>query len=273
MSSLVEAPVTSGEIAVGTRKERRIVETQEIRIRSTHRRRKVLTRVGVLVGFGLAMVVYPVFGTISPYADAAQSLPGLVKGESPSTAMALLGGGPQLKSSDLPLPEIDGATATLASHAEAVASPLPDCNPNTKAKGTNGRLQTSALCSLWQSGELLQPEPAIALSAMNDTFHTVFGRDMCLASSYRTLAEQYRTKATRGYLAATPGTSLHGWGIAIDICTEELKGATGDWIRANSTTYGWGNPQWAKGSQYEPWHYEYIPLASAYYDRGWGILY
>ena len=127
MSSLIEAPVTSGEIAVGYRKERRVVETQEIRIRSTHRRRKVLTRVGVLAGFVLAMVVYPVFGTITPYADAAESLPGVVKGQSPTTAMALLGGGPQLLSSDLPLPALDpNATMILASDVENISSSALD---------------------------------------------------------------------------------------------------------------------------------------------------
>jgi len=269
MSSLVEAPVTSGEIAVGTRKERRIVETQEIRIRSTHRRRKVLTRVGVLVGFGLAMVVYPVFGTISPYADAAETLPGVVKGESPSTAMALLGGGPQLKSSDLPLPEIDGTTATLASNAEAVSSPLPDCDPNTKVKGTNGRLTAGSMCGLWQKGESLQPAAAIAFTAMNANYHAVFGHNICLDDSYRSLSDQYSTRATRGYLAATPGTSMHGWGLAVDVCSSTLSGASGDWFRANAGTYGWVNPPWAKTSKYEPWHWEYATLTAKYYDSTW----
>ncbi len=70
------------------------------------------------------MVVYPVFGTITPYADAAQALPGVVKGQSPTTAMAILGGGPQLVSSDLPLPAIDGnAEAMLVSESDIIATP------------------------------------------------------------------------------------------------------------------------------------------------------
>lgn len=270
MSSLVEAPVTSGEIAVGTRKERRIVETQEIRIRSTHRRRKVLTRVGVLAGFALAMVVYPVFGTIAPYADAAQSLPGVVKGQAPTTAMALLGGGPQLISSDLPVPSIDAGTAVLAADSEAVISPVPNCDPTTKVKGTNGRLTNASLCSLPQKGESLQPEAAVAFTVMNEFFRTVFGRNICLDDSYRSLSEQYGTRATRGYLAATPGTSMHGWGIAIDICKSDLTGAAGKWIKENAGLYGWENPYWAKTSKYEPWHYEYSQIAAKYYDSTWG---
>lgn len=271
MSSLLEAPVTSGEIAVGTRKVRRAVETQEIRIRSTHRRRQVLTRGGVLAGFVLAMVVYPVFGTIAPYADAAESLPGVIKGEAPTTAMAILGGGPQLVSSDLPLPSVDGsAMAMTAADSEALSSPIPDCDASTKVKGTNGRLSANSLCGLWQKGDSLQPEAAIAITAMNDYYRAVFGHNICLDDSYRSLGDQYSVKATRGYLAAAPGTSMHGWGLAVDLCSSALAGASGDWIRANAATYGWVNPPWAKSSKYEPWHWEYKSLTDKYYDSNWG---
>jgi len=271
MSSLVEAPVTSGEIAVGTRKERRVVETQEIRVRSTHRRRKVLTRGGVLVGFALAMIIYPVFGTIAPYADAAETLPGLVKGQSPTTAAALLGGGPQLLSSDLPLPVVDAESqVTLASNTEIIDAPLPNCNAAVKVKGTNGRIPASSRCALPQKGESLQPEAALAWSAMNQGYKTRFGRNICLDDSYRSLSEQYGTRATRGYLAARPGTSMHGWGLAVDICKEDLNGASGRWIRANADMFGWENPYWAKTSKYEPWHWEYKTLTAKYYDSTWG---
>ena len=274
MSSLLEAPTTSGEIAVGTRKERRIVETQEIRIRSTHRRRKVLTRGGVLAGFVLAMVVYPVFGTIAPYADAAEALPGVVKGQSPTTAAALLGSGPLLLSSDLPLPQVDeNMLAVLASDTVEVSTPLPNCDGTVKAKGTNGRLSAKSLCALPQRGETLQAEAALAWAAMNEYYRTAFGRSICLDDSYRSLQEQYGTRATRGYLAARPGTSMHGWGLAVDICKEDLRGASGDWIRANAQTFGWENPYWAKTSKYEPWHWEYAPLTAKYYDSSWGSNY
>jgi uncharacterized membrane protein YgcG len=270
MSSLLEAPPTSGEIALGTRKFRRITETTEIRIRSTHRRRKVLTRAGVLAGFALAMVVYPVFGTIAPYADAAESLPGVVKGQSPTTAAALLGGGPQLVSSDLPLPTIDGASTLAVSNVEDLEGTLANCDPTAPTKGSNGTLAKSSLCALWAKGEYLQAEAATALSAMNDNYRQVFGRNICLDDSYRSLSEQYGTRASRGYLAATPGTSMHGWGLAIDICQEVLSGASGDWIRANAGTFGWVNPTWAKTSKYEPWHWEYETLTAKYYDSTWG---
>ncbi|MCR6712771.1 MAG: M15 family metallopeptidase [Demequina sp.] len=271
MSSLVEAPVTSGEIAVGTRRERRVVETQEIRVRSTHRRRKVLTRSGVLVGFALAMVIYPVYGTIAPYADAAETLPGVVKGQSPTTAAALLGGGPQLLSADLPLPSVDELSqATIAANIDVLNVPGTTCNETAPIKGSNGRLAKSSLCALPEKGESLQAEAAGAFIAMNQAYKTVFGRNICLDDSYRSLANQYSVRATRGYLAATPGTSMHGWGLAVDLCSETLRGASGKWIQSNAHVYGWENPPWAKSSKYEPWHWEYISLTQKYYDTSWG---
>ncbi len=271
MSSLMEAPTTSGEIAVGTRKERRIVETQEIRIRTTHRRRKVMTRGGVLAGFVLAMVVYPIYGTIAPYADAAEALPGVTKGQSPSTAAALLGAEPLLLSSDLPLPEVDAnLLAYTASEAVVVTTGIPNCSPSTPIKGTNGRVAASSLCALPQRGQSLAAEAALGWNAMNSYFRTTFGRNICLDDSYRTLQQQFGTRATRGYLAARPGTSMHGWGLAVDICKEDLRGAKGEWLRANAKTFGWENPYWAKTSKYEPWHWEYFPLTARYYDSSWG---
>lgn len=270
MSSLLEAPAISGEIALGTRKTLRLHRTTEIRIRSTHRRRKVLTRTGVLAGFVLAMVVYPVFGTISTYADAAEAIPGVVKGQSPTTAAALLGGGPQLLSSDLPLPSDTELQSYMVSNPEDVVTVIANCDSTAPIVGANGRLADSSLCPLWARGESLAAEAATSLTAMNENFKMVFGRNICLEDTYRTLSEQYRTKATKGYLAATPGTSMHGWGLAIDLCSKDVGGETGNWIRANAQGFGWENPSWATSSKYEPWHWEYYPLTGKYYDSTWG---
>jgi len=140
-------------------------------------------------------------------------------------------------------------------------SPLPDCDPNAPVDGTNGRLADHSLCELWQAGEYLRPDAALSLSALNESFRASFGREMCLVASYRDLDTQYELKASRGYFAASPGTSMHGWGLAIDLCSKE----TGDsevfsWLWANAPSYGWQNPSWAQlgGSKYEPWHWEFV---------------
>lgn len=259
----------TADVPVVSRKRKRIAETQEIQIRTAHRRRKALTRSGVLVGFVLAMVVYPIVGTIGPYTDAASALPGIVKGQAPTTALALLGGGPALLSSDLPLPTIDEEARAIATSSEIIGgTPLPDCDPTTVVQGSNGRLSAKSLCRLWD-GFLLNPEAAIAFTALNEHFKSVFGRSMCLDQTYRTLAQQYSTKASRGYYAATPGTSMHGWGLAVDFCASDTVGAAGAWIKKNAATYGWVHPAWASTVKYEPWHWEYARLTAKYYDNTW----
>lgn len=140
-------------------------------------------------------------------------------------------------------------------------SPLPDCDVSAPVEGTNGALADHSLCELWQAGEYLRPDAAMSLSALNEAFRASFGRELCLVASYRDLDTQYELKASRGYFAASPGTSMHGWGLAIDLCSKE----TGDsevfsWLWANAPSYGWQNPSWAQlgGSKYEPWHWEFV---------------
>jgi hypothetical protein len=140
-------------------------------------------------------------------------------------------------------------------------SPLPNCDVNAAVDGTNGGLADHSLCELWQEGEYLRPDAAMSLSALNEAFRASFGRELCLVASYRDLDTQYALKASRGYFAASPGTSMHGWGLAIDLCSKE----TGDsdvfsWLWANAPSYGWQNPSWAQlgGSKYEPWHWEFV---------------
>ena len=242
-----------------SRKAARIARTQEIHVRTTQMRRKLVTRAGVLLGFLGAMVVYPVMGTITPYANAAESLPGVVKGESPTTATAILGAPPQLESSDLPLPDVDDSAAAILTSADlpSASNLLPGCDPEVSGTYVNGQLTSDQLCELWVAGEQLRPDAALALAALNERFKAEFGTDMCISDTYRNLASQYATKATRGYLAATPGTSQHGLGLAVDLCSRHASGVYLNWMRINAGTYGFWNPDWARTTKYEPWHWEY----------------
>jgi len=80
------------------------------------------------------------------------------------------------------------------------------------------------------------------------------GGMLTLTEGYRDLAsQQYRWaqyKAGRGNLAAAPGTSVHGFGLAADI------GAGQGWARANGARFGW-YPTGLSFAQREPWHFEY----------------
>ena len=64
-------------------------------------------------------------------------------------------------------------------------------------------------------------------------------------------------------MAATPGKSVHGWGLAFDLCDGDDGGAPKAWLDANSATYGFENPDWATSRKYEPWHWEYMPGTQA----------
>lgn len=244
-----------------SRRLRRLQETQELQVRTTHRRRKLLTRSGVLAGFAVAMVVYPMVGTLTPHAEANEVAQDLATSTAPATsaASALLTGGAALESSDLPLPGIDESATALAASAEyIVSSSLPNCDPSEGWAGYNGKLTDSSLCTLW-NGEVVRNDAAVALAELNVQFKAVFGRDLCVGNGYRTLASQYATKRSQGYLAATPGTSVHGWGLAIDLCGSDDTGATKRWLEANGPVWGWENPSWAKSRKWEPWHWEYVP--------------
>ncbi|WP_402466584.1 M15 family metallopeptidase [Isoptericola aurantiacus] len=152
-------------------------------------------------------------------------------------------------------------TVDVASRSTVARDPLPECDAAAPVDGTNGQLADHSLCDLWQSGEQLRPDAAVALSALNEAFNARFGRDLCLVDSYRSLSSQYAVKASRGYLAATPGTSMHGWGLAIDLCSKETGSAdVYQWLWDNGPAYGWENPPWAQrggSGKYEPWHFEY----------------
>lgn len=126
----------------------------------------------------------------------------------------------------------------------------------------NGLFPTSALCPLWQApGEMLSPHAAAAFNAMSQAYAKQTGSPICVTDSYRTLSEQYVTKATRGRFAARPGTSRHGLGQALDLCggINNFGSPAHLWMKQNAPLYGWFHPSWAGpgGATPEPWHWEF----------------
>jgi LAS superfamily LD-carboxypeptidase LdcB len=70
-----------------------------------------------------------------------------------------------------------------------------------------------------------------------------------------------RLKSEKPALAATPGTSNHGWGTATDLCggVESFGTPQHAWLATNAPLYNWFHPSWARqgGTKPEPWHFEY----------------
>lgn len=85
------------------------------------------------------------------------------------------------------------------------------------------------------------------------------GINLSLTDSYRSYAQQVSVRRRKGHVVATatPGTSNHGWGRAVDVNVNDPKVLR--WLRANGEKYGWVNPAWAQrgGKSFEPWHWEF----------------
>lgn len=220
-----------------------------------------ITRLTVLGSLAAATIAVPLGsgaaeGTESPFElDSAPT--------GPSTLEVLSSPGSAARTSAAIAAQPPDIRSAVAASRTAERDPLPGCDADAKIKGGNGTLSDHSLCELWQAGESLRPDAAVALSALNQAFNVRFGRDICLVDSYRSLSSQYSVKASRGYLAATPGTSMHGWGLAVDLCAKETGSAeVYQWLWENGAAYGWENPPWAQrggSGNYEPWHFEYRP--------------
>ena len=87
-------------------------------------------------------------------------------------------------------------------------------------------------------------------------------------SCYRSYADQvvernYWCSLGLCQFAAVPGTSVHGWGKAVDFADhggELTFSSVGyQWLTANASSYCFMHPAWAQptGSAPEPWHWEW----------------
>jgi hypothetical protein len=119
----------------------------------------------------------------------------------------------------------------------------------------NGNLPQSAL------GEIYHPQYTVYLEKDAAAAWTAL-REYCLArgvdmypnganSAYRTYAQQVEMKKLYGSNAATPGTSNHGLGIAVDVATQEMRTAIDKW----GAQFGWSK-KWSDAS-WEWWHIKY----------------
>jgi hypothetical protein len=122
----------------------------------------------------------------------------------------------------------------------------------------NGQIPRSALAPIG-AGHYLRADAAQAWVALQQAARHHFGAPIGVTSSYRSYAQQVVLKRTKGGLAATPGQSNHGWGLALDLIDTGFGSPRYDWLRAVGPQYGWVHPDWAQagGSNPEAWHWEY----------------
>lgn len=130
----------------------------------------------------------------------------------------------------------------------------------------NGLIPRSALCPLPHQGHYLRSDAAQAFARINIAYARRFGEALCVTDTYRSLAEQQSLYASKPGIAAVPGTSTHGRGLAVDLCggIEEFGTEQFQWMKNHARDYGWIHPDWATadGSNPEPWHWEYVEADS-----------
>jgi LAS superfamily LD-carboxypeptidase LdcB len=141
---------------------------------------------------------------------------------------------------------------------------LPGCAGATHETGAhaNGRLPDDVLCTVpGGSGERLRADAALAFVRLAAAYQAELGEAICLTDGYRTLGEQQVLRRSKPRFAARPGTSEHGWGVAVDLScgVQSFRSAQHAWMVSNAALHGWFLPDWAQrgGSRPEPWHWEY----------------
>lgn len=142
--------------------------------------------------------------------------------------------------------------------------------PTEGGDGSNGRLPESMLqATSWGvdpkgTRYWLRKDATQALERLNAAFRARFGHDLDLDLTYRDYETQVAMRKALGSIAAVPGTSKHGTGLALDVpelpCEYGWDTPQRAWLIANGPSYGWVQPSWAlrNGSNPEYWHYEFV---------------
>ena len=119
----------------------------------------------------------------------------------------------------------------------------------------NGKIPANALEKVGTTNHKLWAPAAESLTRMISDAKAQ-GVTIGITDSYRSYTEQVdvaRRKGlySQGGLAAKPGTSEHGWGMATDL---DLNNKAQAWMRANGEKYGF-----VENTPREPWHWAYKP--------------
>jgi D-alanyl-D-alanine carboxypeptidase len=122
----------------------------------------------------------------------------------------------------------------------------------------NGKIPASALEQVGATRHKLWAPAAESLTRMMSDAENA-GVHIGITDSYRPYAEQVdlaRRKGlySQGGLAAKPGTSEHGWGMAADL---DLDAKALAWVRDNASNYGFYNT-----ASRESWHWGFKPDSS-----------
>ncbi len=159
--------------------------------------------------------------------------------------------------------------APAATRPNGATSPWPSTRPASYSgiwHSENGRID-SEMCTIpFMPTNRMHCRAINDLVNLNNAYLARFGRDLPIDTwphaTYRTYADQLSVWEEIGPpIAATPGTSPHGWGQAIDFYEEFGYGtAENIWLDTKGPNYGWSRMPWHDegGSYGEWWHFDYV---------------
>lgn len=163
----------------------------------------------------------------------------------------------------LPAPSTPNAALPPGGDAGACGAALPAPGPVTPAWGgySNGQIPGEALCTLGVGRHALRCDAAASFVAMSAAYESTFGAPLSITDSYRSYASQLSAYQRKPGLAAWPGTSNHGWALAVDLGGGiNISGSPQwTWMVANAGRFGFVQPEWARpgNEKPEPWHWEF----------------
>ncbi len=155
----------------------------------------------------------------------------------------------------------------LAVLAAAVAMATTACLAPGPDGLINGFLPDSVLQTITPTCRIWKPAAPSIINLLGAA--QAAGVQLNPEQCYRTFAEQV---AERNYwcslglcqFAAVPGTSVHGWGKAVDFGDQNgsltFSSVGYFWLKAYAGNYCFVHPGWAEpgGSAPEPWHWEWV---------------
>ncbi|MDM7855303.1 M15 family metallopeptidase [Cellulomonas alba] len=181
-----------------------------------------------------------------------------------------------------PRPRPTGTPATKPHHTPTPSPTTDKCettyhgppfftsSPTAGGDGSNGDIPARMMTAVpWAvdshgTGFWLLTKAERALVRLDTAFEDRFGHHLDIDLAYRDLATQKAMYQALGpSVAAKPGTSKHGTGLAIDVpewpCEYGWGTTQRAWLVTNGPAYGWSSP-WgmAKSTDAEYWHFEYV---------------
>ncbi|MBE1874993.1 M15 family metallopeptidase [Myceligenerans pegani] len=154
--------------------------------------------------------------------------------------------------------ELGSTTDSMITAQDAATCPAPDqlWTPDS------GRLADQRLAAIpWAPEYRVRTDLLDSLVSLNDAYRARFGTDLTINSAYRSLADQAGLYDPNSPLAAAPGCSTHGLGVAVDFGggVQTFGTPEHEWMQANAPAHGWLHPRWAapNGRVPEAWHWQH----------------